>query len=295
MSARLARSTAAASPLLRRAGPPAADGAIVRVTPTDAGWHYVSLAAHRMAAGQALHRAADDDEVAVMVLEGRATIRAGQREFADLGTRSTVFDGPPPPIVLVAPRLPIDVASRDGALVVVASAPGGEARLTRAIGSADVLVESRGSGNTARRIHHLLPPAAEAGRLIAFEVFTPGGNWSSFPPHKHDTEDPPREAYLEEAYFYRFARSTGFAVQRVYTADGSLDETITVRDGDLVLVPRGYHVVGTAAGYDCYYLNVMAGHGREWRFTVDPDHAWLMDWNPSRPRETSPGGDGDMR
>jgi 5-deoxy-glucuronate isomerase len=249
-----------------------------------------------MAAGQALHRAADDDEVAVMVLEGRATIQAGEREFADLGTRTTVFDGPPPPIVLVEPRVPIGVTSRDSVLVVIASAPGGEVRSTRAIGSADVLVESRGSGNTARRIHHLLPPAAEAGRLIVFEVFTPGGNWSSYPPHKHDTEDPPREAYLEEAYFYRFARPTGFAVQRVYTADGSLDETVTARDGDLVLVPRGYHVVGAAAGYDCYYLNVMAGHGRDWRFTVDPDHAWLMDWDPSRPRNaTNPGTDGDTR
>ncbi|MDO8485342.1 MAG: 5-deoxy-glucuronate isomerase [Candidatus Limnocylindrales bacterium] len=99
----------------------------------------------------------------------------------------------------------------------------------------------------------------------------------------------------------RLARSTAAASPLLRragppAADGaSLDETITVRDGDLVLVPRGYHVVGTAAGYDCYYLNVMAGHGREWRFTVDPDHAWLMDWDPSRPRETSPGGGGDTR
>jgi 5-deoxy-glucuronate isomerase len=254
------------------------------------------LAAHRLAPGQAFRRPLDDDEVAVIVLEGRATIRAGDREFADQGARSSVFESPPAPVVLVEPGLPVDVTSPDGALVVVASAPGGDVRATRVVGPEDVLVESRGTGNTARRIHHLLAPAAEAGRLIAFEVVTPGGNWSSFPPHKHDTEDPPREAYLEEVYFYRFERPTGFAVQRVYTPDGSLDETITVRDGDLVLVPRGYHVVGAAAGYDCYYLNVMAGHHRDWHFTVDPDHAWLMDWNPSRPRDaTSPDADGDTR
>jgi 5-deoxy-glucuronate isomerase len=296
MSTRIDRRSGASSPLLRRAGPPAADGAIVRVTPTDAGWQYVSLAAHRMGRGQAIHRPSDDDEVAVAVLEGRATIRAGDREFAYQGTRATVFESPPAAVVLVEPGLPVDVTSHDGALIVVASAPGGDLRSTRAIGPTDILVESRGSGNTARRIHHLLPPAAEAGRLIAFEVVTPGGNWSSFPPHKHDTEDPPREAYLEEVYFYRFERPTGFAVQRVYTPDGSLDETITVRDGDLVLVPRGYHVVGAAAGYECYYLNVMAGHRRDWRFTVDPDHAWLMDWDPSRPHDaTSPDADGDMR
>lgn len=285
-----------AGPLVRRGRAPAADGTIVRVTPTDAGWQYVALAAHRLAAGGAIRRAPDGDEVLAIVLEGRATVRAGGLEFADLGSRGTVFDGPPPPMVLVEPGSAIDVSSRDGALVIIASAPGGGIRTTRVIGPADVLIESRGSGNTARRIHHLLPPGAEAGRLIAFEAFTPGGNWSSFPPHKHDNEDPPREAYLEEVYFYRFARPTGFAVQRVYTADGSLDETITARDGDLVLVPRGYHVVGAAPGYDCYYLNVMAGHGREWRFTVDPDHAWLMDWDPTRPRgSTSAGDNGDTR
>jgi 5-deoxy-glucuronate isomerase len=123
-----------------------------------------------------------------------------------------------------------------------------------------------------------------AGRLIAVEAYTPGGHWSSYPPHKHDTDDPPRESQLEELYFYRFARPTGFAFQRVYTADGSLDETMTATDGDVILVPRGYHVVGAAAGYSTWYLNVMAGPRRVWRFTVDPDHAWLMDWDPGRPR-----------
>ena len=114
-------------------------------------------------------------------------------------------------------------------------------------------------------------------------MFTPGGNWSSYPPHKHDTEDPPREAQLEELYFYRFARPQGFALQRVYTADRTLDEVVLARDLDVVLVPRGYHMVGAPAGYDCYYLNVMAGPNRAWHFTVDPDHAWLMNWDPAVP------------
>jgi 5-deoxy-glucuronate isomerase len=148
----------------------------------------------------------------------------------------------------------------------------------------EILVESRGEGQTARRIHHLLPPAAEAGRLIAFEVFTPGGNWSSYPPHKHDTEDPPTEARLEELYFYRFARPRGFAFQRVYTPDRVLDETLSPGDGDIVLVPAGFHPVAAAVGYDCYYLNVMAGPNRAWNFTLDPDHAWLMNWTVPAPR-----------
>jgi 5-deoxy-glucuronate isomerase len=182
--------------------------------------------------------------------------------------------------VLVEPGADIEVEAITPTTLAVAAAPGGEIRVTRLIEPSTMRVEQRGSGNTARRIHHLLPPEAEAGRLILVEVFTPGGNWSSYPPHKHDTEDQPRESYLEELYYYRFARPEGFAFQRVYTADRSLDEALTPGDGEVVLVPRGYHPVGMPAGYDGYYLNVMAGPTRLWHFTLDPDHAWLMDWSP---------------
>jgi 5-deoxy-glucuronate isomerase len=188
-------------------------------------------------------------------------------------------------VILVEPGVDLEVRAETPALVAIAAAPGGSVRRTAVTDPRDVLVEERGVGNTRRRVHHLLPPSAEAGRLIAFEVVTPGGNWSSYPPHKHDTEDPPRESRLEELYYYRFARPEGFAFARVYTADGRLDETMTARDGDVVLVPEGYHPVGVPAGYDCWYLNVMAGPTREWRFTLDPDHAWLMNWAPPSPHE----------
>jgi 5-deoxy-glucuronate isomerase len=273
----------AARGLLRRAAPPTPDGTIVAVSVTSAGWEFVDIAVHRLRPGQPLSRDADDRERLVLVLEGRAGVRAGDLDVGTLGTRASVFDGPPAPGVLVAPGRPVDVVAETDALIAVASAPGGAVRVTRRIGPEDVLIEARGSGQTARRIHHLLPPDAEAGRLIAYEVFTPGGNWSSYPPHKHDTEDPPTESRLEELYFYRFARPEGFAFQRVYTRDGSLDESLAPGDGDVVLVPRGYHPVGVPAGYDCYYLNVMAGPTRAWHFTIDPDHAWLMDWNPGAP------------
>ena len=179
----------------------------------------------------------------------------------------------------------VEVRAETRCLVAVAAAPGGPLQRTAVIDAGEVLVEERGDGNTRRRVHHLLPPSAEAGRLIAFEVVTPGGNWSSYPPHKHDTEDPPRESRLEELYYYRFARPQGFAFARVYTKDGRFDESMTPGDGDLVLVPEGYHPVGVPAGYDCWYLNVMAGPTRDWRFTLDPDHAWLMNWG-------RPHGDG---
>ena len=270
-------------PLLRHAAPPAPDGTIVDIDPASAGWEYTGITAYRLRPGQRVARPGDDRERLVLVLEGRAEVRVGETDLGPLGSRASVFDGPPPPVVLVAPRTAFDLVAQTDALVVVASAPGGPVEITRCFGPDEILVEARGSGQTARRIHHLLPPTTEAGRLIAYEVFTPGGNWSSYPPHKHDTEEPPVEARLEELYFYRFARPQGFAFQRVYTRDGSLDEALTPHDGDVVLVPRGYHPVGAPAGYDCYYLNVMAGPNRAWYFTIDPDHAWLMDWNPAAP------------
>jgi 5-deoxy-glucuronate isomerase len=263
----------------------AATGLVQSIDPADAGWRYVGFAVHELEAGQSLRREADDHEVTVVALEGSLDVRAGERSFEALGTRDGVFEGPPAELVLVAPGTAVEAVARTRATVVVADAPGGDVRVTRALRATDILVEQRGAGVTARRIHHLLPPAGEAGRLILFEVYTPGGNWSSYPPHKHDTQDPPTESALEELYYYRFARPSGWAFQRVYTPARDLDVALAPTDGDVVLVPRGYHTVGMPAGYDGYYLNVMAGPTREWHFTLDPDHAWLMDWDPTAPRE----------
>jgi 5-deoxy-glucuronate isomerase len=153
--------------------------------------------------------------------------------------------------------------------------PAGPPRLIR---PEDVTVERRGEGQTYRFIHHLLPPSADAARLILVEVYTPAGNWSSFPPHKHDAEEPPEESYLEETYYHLVDPPSGFCLQRVYSSDGTLDEALAPGDGDLVLVPRGYHPVAATPGHECYYLNVMAGPTRAWNFQPDPAYAHLMNW-----------------
>ena len=273
--------SAAARHLLRRAAAPGPDGLVCGVDPRSAGWDWTTFHVYRLEPGQRVTRAADEMERLILVLEGHAAITAGDRDLGVQGSRDSVFDGPPPPVVLVEPGLGVEIVATTTALVGIAAAPGGPVRRTTLVAAEDILVEARGEGNTARRIHHLLPPSTEAGRLIAFEVFTPGGNWSSYPPHKHDTENPPVEARLEELYYYKFAMpAQAFAFARVYTADRSLDEAMTPMDGDLVLVPEGYHPVGVPAGYDCYYLNIMAGPNRAWHFTLDPDHAWLMNWSP---------------
>ena len=277
--------TRVVGPLVRPAGMPDADGTIHRITPQNAGWTWTSFDAHRLTAGGRVERPGDDREVLVLVLEGTASVAVGGVAVGDIGTRASVFEEPPAGVVLCAPGEAVEVVAVGDVLLAIAAAPAGDVRRTAVVAPGTIRVESRGEGPSQRTIKNLLPPDAEAGRLIAVEAYTPGGNWSSYPPHKHDTEDPPNESQLEELYFYRFSRPTGFAVQRVYTPDRSLDETMTAQDGDVILVPRGYHVVGAAAGYDTWYLNVMAGPERVWRFTVDPDHRWLMNWDPAKPRD----------
>lgn len=276
------------SALHRRATAPGTEGLTIRINPATeaanlggAGWHWISFSAHVLGPGESIVRPADDLEVAVIVLQGAVRIVAGGRSFSEVGSRASVFESVPAPVLLVEPGTAIEITALGEVSIALAGAPGGDTRETRLIEPAAIHVEVRGAGQTSRTVHHLLPPEAAAGRLILVEVLTPGGNWSSYPPHKHDTDDPPRERQLEELYYYHFRRPQGYAFQRVYTADRSLDETITPMTGDVVLVPRGYHPVGVPAGYDCHYLNVMAGPIREWRFTLDDDHAWLMDWDPN--------------
>jgi 5-deoxy-glucuronate isomerase len=138
-------------------------------------------------------------------------------------------------------------------------------------------VDVRGEGTNRRRVRNILPETEPADRLLIAEVITPGGHWSSYPPHKHDTDNVPEESALEETYYHRIDPPQGFVLQRVYTDDGSIDETMAAYDGDVVLVPRGYHPVGAPHGYESYYLNVMAGPRRTWIFHNDPDHEWIVE------------------
>ena len=155
-------------------------------------------------------------------------------------------------------------------------APAREGAAARVLPGDEVEPEVRGFGSLERTIRPILMADAAADSLLVCEVLTPAGNWSSYPPHKHDRDAMPEESLLEETYYHRISPPHGFAFQRVYTADGSLDESVTVRDRDIVLVPRGYHTVSAPPGYDLYYLNVMAGPTRAWAVANDPDHEWTM-------------------
>jgi 5-deoxy-glucuronate isomerase len=263
------------SKLLVKPASPDANGTVTRVTPESAGWTYVGFALHRLADGQRFDGETGDKEICIVAVTGTISVMAGGERFERIGGRKTVFDGATSSVYVPNGEM-YEVVAHGAAEVAICSAPGAGNHKVRLIGPADVGFEERGQGSNRRLVYNILPEGKPADSLLIVEVVTPAGNWSSYPPHKHDQDDLPRESFLEETYYHRLNPSQGFAFQRVYTDDRSLDETMAVSDGDVVLVPRGYHPVGAAHGYDLYYLNVMAGPHRVWKFHNDPAHEWML-------------------
>jgi 5-deoxy-glucuronate isomerase len=247
------------------------------ITPEEAGWGYSALRVMALPAGGSRIVTCEGFEAAVLPLSGSCTVEVGSRSFEIEGRRD-VFSR-----VTDFAYLPVGSEAR------IATAKGGEfalpsARATRRlepryVSARDVVVEVRGGGVATRQINNFMSADAfEADKLIAVEVLTPDGNWSSFPPHKHD-EHTEQEVPLEEIYYFRIRGDAGFGFHRTYTLDGEIDATVIVRDGDVFLIPRGYHGPCVAMpGHTMYYLNVMAGPAeRAWRVCLDPAHEWLAD------------------
>jgi 5-deoxy-glucuronate isomerase len=255
----------------RRDGPD-----IVDVTPQSAGWKYVGFSAHRLAPGAALDLPASGNELCIVVLAGTVTVTAQGRTWRDIGRRTSVFADEAPDAVYVPAGAAARVVAGTSAEIGVARAPGGSHREARLIEAATMTRTTRGEGLNTRYVCDILPQTEPADHLLVVEVRTPAGHSSSYPPHKHDTDNLPSESSLEETYYHRLNPAQGFAFQRVYTDDRSLDESLAVEDHDVVMVPRGYHPVVVPYGYESYYLNVMAGPTREWHFRNDPAHEWML-------------------
>ncbi|MDJ1159070.1 5-deoxy-glucuronate isomerase [Chelatococcus sp. SYSU_G07232] len=275
MSTPLNRSTPLnKSTLLRK--PAGSHGRVQHVTPENAGWTYVGFDVHKLAAGETVSGETGGREVCLVLVAGRATVEAGGQDFGTIGERMSPFAGKPWSVYVPAGRAWRVTAATDLELA-VCSAPGGGAFEPRLIAPGDVKAETRGKGTNIRHVANILPEGEPAHSLLVVEVVTPPGHWSSYPPHKHDRDALPEESLLEETYYHRLDPAQGYALQRVYTDDRSLDETMAVEDGDVTLVPRGYHPVGAPHGYTLYYLNVMAGPRRTWKFHNDPAHAWILE------------------
>ncbi|HET9814093.1 MAG TPA: 5-deoxy-glucuronate isomerase [Sphingomicrobium sp.] len=255
---------------------PAADGSVLEVTPESAGWSHVGFKAVRLEPGQSHEGGAADREACLVVLTGTASIEVGGTRFESVGTRASVFDDAAPGAVYAPAGQSYRVTAETPVELAIGSAPGSDGGAPRLIDPARMSREVRGQGTNQRFVRNILPETEPADSLLVVEVITPGGHWSSYPPHKHDTETAGEETALEETYYHRVNPPQGFAFQRVYTDDRSIDETVTVEDGDLVMVPRGYHPAGAPHGYDLYYLNVMAGPKRQWIFRNDPAHEWIV-------------------
>ncbi len=249
-------------------------GVLHSMTPRRAGWEHITFEVIRLQPGAVYQGNTGGNEAALVFLTGRAEVESSAKNFGEVGDRMSVFEGRAHLVYL-----PIDTAYRLKATTAV------EVALCHAQATTpheavhvrpdQIEIEERGDGNASRTIHHLLKPEFSAERLLLVEVFTPSGNWSSYPPHKHDQHRPPQEHDLEEVYYYRIDRPEGFAIQRIYTDDRRIDEAVTVKDGDLVLVREGYHPVVAAPGCNVYYLNVLAGTGRSMAATDDPELAWV--------------------
>jgi 5-deoxy-glucuronate isomerase len=262
--------------LLVRPHTRAEDGTIVTVTPASAGWGHVGFEMLALDEGQVAHRDTDFRELCVVAVAGACHVSSRHGDWRDIGGRADPFSGPPEATYL-PPGTSIDIeGAAGGAEVALCWAPARDGAPARVLSAADVEVEVRGEGAFERRIQPILMVDKPADALLVVEVITPGGHWSSYPPHKHDRDAMPDESFLEETYYHRVAPAHGFGLQRVYSADGALDESLAVRDRDTVLVPRGYHTVSAPPGYDLYYLNVMAGPTRAWAIANDPDHEWML-------------------
>ncbi len=262
-------------------------GVIVEVTPEKAGWHYISFQLRRLAAGNSWSFETGERELAIVVLSGRIGVQSSRGSWQHVGERASVFSGLP--YALYLPRsTALTVTGETESEFAVALAPADQDYDARLVTPRDIEIEIRGGDNATRQINNMLPPGFPCQRLVVVEVYTPGGNWSSYPPHKHDihkanADGTVLEADLEEVYFYKLDKPEGFAFQRVYTAPESplqqagtpIDAVVLAGNNDVVLIPEGYHPVASPPGYTTYYLNVLAGSAQSLANSEDPRYAWV--------------------
>src|SRR5215212_3196522 len=262
---------------------------VVTVTPEAAGWMYISFQVRRLGPGAAWEFQTGEQELALVPLSGSVSVESDRGAWPDVGGRPDVFSGLPHALYLPR-RTALQVTSAAGAEFAVAQAPTDQDHAPRLVTPDDIMVEIRGGDNATRQINSILPPGFPCHRLVVVEVYTPGGSWSSYPPHKHDVHKTAPdgcvlEADLEEIYYYKMDRPDGYAFQRIYTAPESplsqagtpIDAVVMARNDDMVLVPEGYHPVASPPGYTTYYLNVLAGSAQSLANSEDPRYAWVKE------------------
>ncbi len=257
-------------------------GVLVSVTRERAGWSTINFSVRRLVGGQYWQSDTGTEEAALIILGGRAAVDWGEGP-KEIGGRTDVFNGYPHAVYLPF-GTPFEIAALTTCEFADARVPSSKPGKPRVIAPAECGLEIRGGGNATRQIVDIIRPEFPADKLMVCEVYTPSGNWSSYPPHKHDVHNPPAEVDLDEIYYYRVEHPDGYAFQRLYDAAGTRDDTLKLVDGDLVLIKDGYHPVVAAHGYNVYYLNVLAGSARAMSATDDPRYVHLRKWPAPDPR-----------
>lgn len=262
----------------------------IHLTPEIAGWQDLHFSAYQLTKGQSWTFDTAGGEIALVVLGGTCDISSSVGEWHNLGQRRDVFHGMPTTLYLSRHIQLTVTACSDNLDFALGWALAYQDRAPCLVLPEDVVIEIRGGGNATRQINKMIPPGFPCDRLVVVEVFTPAGNWSSYPPHKHDERIVDEngnllEADLDEIYFYKIDRPEGYAYQRIYTPDHRLDELILARHNCLVLSPAGYHPVVAAHGYNVYYLNMLAGSDQSLAASDDPAFAWIKNtWKETDPR-----------
>jgi 5-deoxy-glucuronate isomerase len=256
-------------------------GVYQKVHAADAGWKHLGFEARLMRKGETWEGNTGENEFGIILLSGNYSVVSDKGSWQTVNGRKNVFAGIAHTLYLprhtrftvTADSEVLDIAT--GWCLATADFP---AKFKK---PEDAAIEIRGGDNATRQINSLIEPGFGASNLVAVEVYTPSGNWSSFPAHKHDERKTDSngnltEAVLEEFYFYKIQKEEGYAIQQVYTSDNSINELMQLRNNDIVMVPKGYHPVAAAHGYNCYYLNFLAGSDQSLASTPDPDHEWIF-------------------
>lgn len=265
-------------------------GVLNRVTAAQAGWEFLNFEARTLTEGQRWSQQTGECEAALVVLGGRITVKSDKGTWENIGRRANVFEGMPYALYLPR-RTTFEVVGLSGNVkFAYCWVPTDEDHPAQLVTPDDSKVEIRGGKTATRQINSIMPPGFDCHRLVVVEVYTPSGNWSSYPPHKHDVHREDEhgnviEADLEEIYFYQMEKPEGYAIQRVYNDTRSIDSAMVAHDNDAVLVPEGYHPVSAAYGYHCYYLNFLAGTAQSLANADDPAYEWVKEtWTEQDPR-----------
>jgi 5-deoxy-glucuronate isomerase len=258
-------------------------GELLSFTREAAQWEWMSLFVRRLLPGESYRASVENEEAAFVLLGGTCSADWGSGAKV-IGKRKNVFDGFPYTLYLPAGNT-VTFTAQTTCEIAECRVPSSAKLQPKLITPSEVASSLRGGANASRQIVDIMPPAFPADRLMVIEVYTPGGNWSSYPPHKHDVHNPPAEVDLDEIYYYRIGQPEGFAFQHLYSKENPNGRVVQARDGDAVLVRSGFHPVVAGPGYDTYYLNFLAGSARALAVTEDPQHVWIREsWKQTDPR-----------